>query len=264
MKMDLKKWNVYAVWALSALLCVPLNACDNDDDEQEMMQGVPGGDGGDGGDSGAGDGRDENGEPDLAGHEAVDLGLPSGTLWATMNVGATSVNDYGSFFSWGETSYKSVYDITTYAHCRKSYTTLTKYCLDMNYGSVDNKTVLDMEDDAARAVWGGSWRMPTQAEMQELLDECTCVWTIRERLSGIIFTSANGNSVFFPASGYCYGGDGEERDLKGYYWTSSLSGSFSGNANTLVFDSGDSYRGSANCSVIDRFVGAAVRPVVGR
>lgn len=262
--MDLKKWNVYAVCALSVLLCVPLNACDNDDDEPEFTQGVPGGDEnkentgdeGDGDHSGGNGGNEENGELDLAGHEAVDLGLPSGTLWATMNLGATSYNDYGNGFSWGETSYKSVYDIFTYVYCQKSYTTLTKYCLDMNYGKVDNKIVLDLEDDAARANWGGSWRMPTQTEMQELLDECNCVWTAGEDFTGIVLTATNGNSLFLPASGYFYERNIEERDVRGFYWTSSLSGAFSGNAKTLVFDNG-----AATVDVIDRFVGVAVRPV---
>ena len=100
-------------------------------------------------------------------HEYVDLGLPSGTLWATMNVGANSPEDYGDYFAWGETAPKSVYDWSTYKWCRGLVNTITKYCNSGGYnGFVDNKTELDPEDDAATANWGAEWRMPSFEQMR--------------------------------------------------------------------------------------------------
>lgn len=267
MKKEMKKWNGYAVWIMAALLCMPLNACDDGDDEADVVQVVTGNDGGkDGTDHdgnedrpGTPDEDEGHGELDLAGHEAVDLGLTSGTLWATMNVGAVSPAGYGKQYSWGETQEKSVYEIQTYLYCRGTYTTLTKYCLDMNYGQVDNKTVLVPDDDAAHVAWGGDWRMPTQADVQELLDECTCLWSVQSDVAGMFFIASNGNSVFFPASGYHYQRMWEETGTNGYYWTNTLSGTFSGNACGLEFDAG-----GAENTVIDRFIGCAVRPVAGK
>lgn len=255
--MVLKKWNVYAAWALSAMLCVSLNACGDDDDEAlNPVETVPGNDGNETPDDGGETNHPEEPEFDLAGHEAVDLGLPSGTLWATMNLGATAVEDYGKQYSWGETEEKSAYDIYTYKYCQQSYTTLTKYSWDRNYGEVDNKTVLEPEDDAAQTAWGGSWRMPTQVEMQELIDECTSLWTVRNETMGRLFTGPNGNSIFFPASGYHYTRMWEERGTNGYYWTSSLSMAFCINAHALYFDAQET-----RTKYYDRFVGFSIRPV---
>ena len=85
------------------------------------------------------------------GHEWVDLGLPSGTKWATCNVGATKPEEYGNYYAWGETETKTTYNWSTYKWCNGSAETQTKYCTNSDYGTVDNKTVLDLEDDAARA-----------------------------------------------------------------------------------------------------------------
>ena len=90
------------------------------------------------------------------GHEYVDLGLPSGTKWATCNVGASSPEDYGEYYAWGETETKSTYDWRTYKWCKGSNDTMTKYCTSSSSGTVDNKTVLDPEDDVAHVKWGGS------------------------------------------------------------------------------------------------------------
>ncbi|MBO5975390.1 MAG: hypothetical protein J6P95_06730, partial [Paludibacteraceae bacterium] len=94
----------------------------------------------------------------------IDLGLPSGLKWATCNVGADSPEEYGDYFAWGETTSKTTYDWSTYKWCNGSYYTMTKYCDNSYYGIVDDKTVLDPEDDAAFVNMGGSWRMPTKAE----------------------------------------------------------------------------------------------------
>ena len=106
-------------------------------------------------------------------HEWVDLGLPSGTLWATMNVGASCSEDDGDYFAWGETEPKDVYDWSTYKWCNGSEYTQTKYCSNSDYGTVDYKTELDPEDDAAYVNWGSSWRMPTEQQLKELIYVCT-------------------------------------------------------------------------------------------
>ena len=135
------------------------------------------------------------------GHEYVDLGLS--VKWATCNVGAESPEDYGDYFAWGETTSKSTYNLSTYKYCNGSSTTLTKYNTSSSYGTVDNKTQLDLTDDAARANWGGSWRMPTYAEWTELCEQCTWTWTSQNGVKGYKVTSkSNCNSIFLRATGY--------------------------------------------------------------
>ena len=109
-------------------------------------------------------------------HEWVDLGLPSGTLWATCNVGANTPEEYGDYFAWGETEPKDYYGWNTYKWCNGSRYTLTKYCTDSSYGYngfVDNKAELDPEDDAAYVNWGSSWRIPTTEQQCELYENCS-------------------------------------------------------------------------------------------
>ncbi len=110
--------------------------------------------------------------PDFNGHDYVDLGLPSGTFWATCNVGAMNPEDYGDYFAWGETEPKSYYDWSTYKYCNGSSSTITKYCSDSEYGTVDNKYTLEAIDDAATVNWGGDWRIPTIEEQAELTGAC--------------------------------------------------------------------------------------------
>ena len=187
----------------------------------------------------------------------VDLGLPSGTLWADRNVGADSPEDCGDYFAWGETAPKSYYDWSTYKWCKGSNDTMTKYCTNSIYGTVDNKTVLDLEDDAAYANMSPEWRMPTKDELTELRDYCTWVWTNQNGTNGWKVTGPNGNSIFLPASG-------ERRDSGlyyvgsgGYYWSSSRGGSNPGGAWGLNFASGGHGMGSHN-----RCNGHTVRAVV--
>jgi hypothetical protein len=127
--------------------------------------------------------------------------LPSGTLWATHNVGATKPEEYGGYYAWGETEEKSNYGWSTYKWCNGSSTTFTKYCTDSSYGIIDNKTVLDHEDDVAHVKWGGSWRMPTLDELKELKNNCTWQWATQNGVNGYKVTGANGNSIFLPAAG---------------------------------------------------------------
>ena len=193
------------------------------------------------------------------GHAYVDLGLPSGLLWATCNVGATSPEDYGDYFAWGETTTKSEYNWSTYQHCNGSNSTLTKYCTNADYGNngfVDNQTTLFPEDDAATANWGGDWRMPTEAEWQELLDNTTVTWTQQDGVNGRLFTAANGNTLFLPAAGYRYGSSLDDAGDWGYYWSSSLDTDFPDVAWLFDFGSGGYYM-----YFNYRYIGHSVRPV---
>ena len=159
-------------------------------------------------------------------HESVDLGLPSGTLWATMNIGANAPEDYGDYFAWGETEPKDVYNWSTYKWCNGSNNTLTKYCTDSNYGYngfVDNLTELDLEDDVATINWGPEWRIPSIDQINELRKNCTTEWTTRNGVKGRLFTSnINGASLFLPAAGYRDGHSLYHADTDGFYWSRAL------------------------------------------
>ncbi len=191
------------------------------------------------------------------GHEYVDLGLS--VKWATCNVGATSPEEYGDYFAWGETTPKTTYDWSTYKYCNGTWNTMTKYCIDSEYGTVDNKTVLELTDDAAHVNWGGSWRMPTKAEQDELrnTNNCTWTWTKQNGVNGYKVTSKkNGNSIFLPAAGYRYDSDLNRSGSYGSYWSSSLDASGSSYAYYLYFNSsGVDWNYSYRC------VGHSVRPV---
>ena len=169
----------------------------------------------------------------------VDLGLPSGLLWATCNVGADSPEDYGDYFAWGETTPKDTYYWSNYQYSYINNTTLTKYCNNASYGYngfTDNLTTLLPEDDAATTNWGDGWRMPTEEEWEELLNNTTNTWTTQNGVNGWLFTAANGNSVFLPAAGYR---DASDLILDGYngaYWSSSLYTDNPGHASVLEFD----------------------------
>jgi hypothetical protein len=167
---------------------------------------------------------EENGVGKHKGHEYVDLGLPSGLKWATCNVGADSPEEYGDYFAWGEVEPKPTYDWSTYKY-GTDWNQLTKYCYDRDYGKdgfTDTKTVLDPGDDAATMNWGGTWRMPTIAEQQELIDNCKWNWTTQNGVSGYKVTGPNGNSIFLPAAGYMYEGTLCRDGSRGHYWSSSL------------------------------------------
>ena len=171
----------------------------------------------------------------------VDLGLPSGTLWATCNVGANAPEEYGDYFAWGDTQPKDVYDWSTYQYCNGSYNTLTKYCSGPAYGFTDNLTTLLPEDDAATANWGSDWRMPTKEEWQELLDNTTVTWTQQNGVNGRLFTASNGNSLFLPAAGYRQYSSLNHAGSYGLYWSSSLYTDNPSGAWKLGFISGDCY-----------------------
>ena len=191
-------------------------------------------------------------------HEYVDLGLS--VKWATCNVGATKPEEYGDYFAWGETQPKETYDWSTYKWCNGSYDTQTKYCTDSSYGTVDNKITLDLSDDAARANWGGSWRMPTHAEQYELLNQCTWTWTLQNGVYGYKVTSTKSGytnkSIFLPAAGCRYDSSLNLAGSLGHYWSSSLNTGSPSNAWYVSFV-------SSSVSRVDyiRSGGRSVRPV---
>ena len=194
------------------------------------------------------------------GHDYVDLGLPSGIKWATCNVGASKPEDYGDYFAWGETTTKSTYNWSTYKYCNGSSTTMTKYCTSSSYGTVDNKTTLELSDDAARANWGGSWRMPTATEIDELLKNCTWELTTLNGVKGYKVTGKKAGytdkSIFLPAAGCRSRGNLILAVLYGYYWSSSLNTGSSRSAYGLYFNSSNHRRYDDK-----RYYGQSVRPV---
>ncbi len=174
-------------------------------------------------------------------HEYVDLGLPSGTLWATCNVGANSPEEFGAYFAWGETSPKEEYLWTTYQHCVYDNSAhLTKYCNNAQYGYngyTDNLVELEPEDDAATVNWGSNWRTPTRDEWIELFENTGNIWTLQNGVNGLLFSSSNGNSIFLPAT-FIYEEDGGLEGLfvkEGNYWSSSLDEESSYRANIFIF-----------------------------
>lgn len=193
------------------------------------------------------------------GHEYIDLGLPSGTLWATCNVNASAPEEYGAYFAWGETEEKTVYDWSTYQYCNGSSKTLTKYCTNSSYGTIDNILTLESSDDAAHVHWGGEWRMPTHAEQQELCDCCTWSWSRLNGKSGYWVVGHNGDSIFLPATGGLYETTLYSAGGYGVYWSSSLHDTYSYRAWYTYFSKGTidpEYAGHY------RDCGRAVRPVI--
>ena len=178
-------------------------------------------------------------------YEYVDLGLPSGLKWATCNVGANSPEEYGDYFAWGEVEPKTTYNLDTYKYY--DGVNFTKYT-----GS--DKTVLDPEDDAATANWGGAWRMPTKAEQDELRTKCKWDWTTQNGVNGYKVIGPNGNSIFLPAAGYMDEGTLGDAGLYGGYWSSSR-GSLGG-AHLVGFSSDYVRWYNDYC-----YYGIAVRPV---
>lgn len=181
-----------------------------------------------GGDTGGGGGGSQSSDK----HEWVDLGLSSGTLWATMNVGASKPEDNGDYFAWGETSSKQDYSVASY----KWYNNVTRKYTKYN-PEVDNKTELEPSDDAAYVNWGSKWRMPTKAQFDELRAECTWQWTGH----GYLLTSKkNSKTLFLPAAG-CRRGGSHSSVGSGFYWARTLGTGGPGNAYSFNFYSADVY-----------------------
>ena len=190
----------------------------------------------------------------------VDLGLPSGLLWAACNLGADSPEGYGDYFAWSETATKRLYDWSTYRYCtvdaEGELATLTKYNISTDYGTVDNLTTLDAVDDAAAVRLGNGVRIPTMDEWIELAYNTTTEWTTQNGVAGYRLTASNGNSLFLPAAGFLYGSDHDCADSSGHYWSASLDTDIPYGARYFYFDSEDWGEGSGY-----RFSGASVRAV---
>ena len=196
------------------------------------------------------------------GHAYVDLGLPSGTLWATCNIGADTPEDYGDYFAWGETQPKNYYDWSSYQYCMGRTNKLTRYCNRSNRGYngfTDNLTILQFGDDAATMNWGHDWRTPTRGLWEELVDNTTSKWITRNDVFGRVFYG-NGQSLFLPAAGYRWYDEidsvGYYVGYSGYYWSSSLNANSSDRAWYFHINAGNYYMGTN-----ERYYGQFVRAV---
>lgn len=186
--------------------------------------------------------------PDHNHPHMIDLGLPSGTLWACCNVGASAPEEYGNYYAWGETQPKSVYDWDTY----QFYNSNTGY---VNIGS----DIAGTSYDAATANWGAPWRMPSSAHIKELLNNTTSTWTYENGVRGWKFTGSNGGTVFLPAAGRRWVSGLYFAGSYGYCWSSTLDESDEsdpGYAYYLYFSPGDAY-----WHRYYRLYGLSVRPV---
>ena len=183
-----------------------------------------------------------------------------------LHIGATSPEEYGNYYVWGEVEPKDVYDWTTYKWATVEYSepynsyfldTLTKYNTDSKKGNVDNKTILEIEDDAAHANWGGQWRLPTDAEWTELIDKCKWKWTTRNGVNGYdVMSKTNNNFIFLPAAGnHSHKGLSNVGSF-GCYWANLIPTDSPSNSWHLEFYSSDKYT-----VVNGRFIGQSVRPV---
>ena len=232
-----------AAFFFAAVLPLSLTSCGGDDDDDNTPSG--------GGDNIGGGSNTESK------FIAVDLGLPSGTKWADRNVGASSKTDEGDYFSWGEISAKSTYNWSTYKF--KGPYNLTKYCDKSGFGKdgfTDNKTELDLSDDVARQKWGGSWRMPSKEQFEELLNNTQSDWTTVNGVKGRLFIGENGNSIFLPAAGYRNGTSLSYAGSLAEYWSRTL---YAGNPDYAYY----LYFGSSHVNVdgFYRYYGRTVRPV---
>ena len=191
--------------------------------------------------------------PNANGYEYVDLGLPSGLLWATCNVGANSPEEYGNYYAWGETSTKETYD---YDNCATYGLSISEL---QSQGYIDGAGNLNPQYDAAAANWGGDWRMPTYDELNELRTQCTWTWTTQNGVNGFKVTGPSGASIFLPAAGYRYGSSLNDAGSLGGYWSSTPYENYDSRAYYLIFD--NDYHGMSYGNL--RINGRSVRPVSG-
>lgn len=198
----------------------------------------------------------------IDGFSYVNLGLESGLMWATYNVGATKPSEYGNCFSWAETQTKNLYKWETYKYSQTSEYTLFKYCMDYNNSmTVDSLNVLEPSDDAVTVNWSGEWRMPQSLEAKELINACDWVWTDNYNGTGVAGcvgkSKFNGNTIFFPAFGYASSSSISARNKSVNYWTSSLSSDRSDYAIFFRMQSGEKMGRYTNA----RYFGMPVRGV---
>lgn len=200
---------------------------------------------------------------DGGGCDYVDLCLPSGTLWATCNLGANSPEEYGNYFAWGETEPKAIFTVGNYKYCNGDFYSLTKYCNDPFYGYngiTDNLTVLLAEDDVATVNLGDNWCMPTKEQWQELFDNTDATWTTQNGVFGLLLTTSC-NSLFLPAAGHYNGNTVVAQDIEGVgseglYWSSLLDMNYPITSWMFSFTSNGGGMGTSF-----RYSGQSIRPV---
>ncbi len=185
----------------------------------------------------------------------VDLGLS--VYWASYNLGASSPEEYGDYYAWGETATKQSYSWETYVWCNGTYNTLTKYNDYSSYGKVDYIARLEPEDDAAHVKLGGSWRIPTNDECEDLRYQCTWKWTSQNGVSGYKVTGRTNNSIFIPAAGYMNGSNLDNVGVRGDYWSSDQVDGIPYQACNLDFDDYGFFRHFDD----ERYYGRSIRPV---
>lgn len=153
----------------------------------------------------------------------IDLGLPSGTIWADRNIGANSPEGYGNYYAWGETSPKSDYSWATYFDALdnngNAFKTYFLYDKNFNKGEI---TIVGTNRDAAKKNWSDSWRMPTGPQIKELFDKCIWKWTRQKGINGYLLTGPNGNSIFLPAAGFMHRRTLNEKGESCNYWCGDL------------------------------------------
>ena len=193
---------------------------------------------------------------------AVDLGLS--VNWASINIGATKVQDYGYYYAWGEIERKAKYDEQSYKFFKNGDNhQITKYCSNEEYGNVDNLTTLEKEDDVAYLLLGGDWRMPTEAEWRELFDNCAQEWTCEDGVAGCRLTSKKAGftdkSIFIPANGNYVGSTLDGPGVFGYYWSATLRGSYSDSATGPMVE-----QNGCSCGGFSRIFGRGIRAVCSK
>ena len=189
------------------------------------------------------------------GYEYVDLGLPSGLKWATCNVGAETPEEYGNYYAWGETQPAPGFNYIE-SNCATYGLSISEL---QSQGYIDNEGNLTSSHDAATANWGGSWRMPTEAEQQELSNNCTWEWTTQNNVNGCRVTGPNGSCIFLPAAGLRHGSSLYDDGSIGYFFSSTPYDFNYGSyyACRLYFYYGDEYVHWGD----DRYYGLTIRPI---
>ena len=205
--------------------------------------------------------KDNGGNGTYNGHDYVDLGLWSGTLWATCNVGADTPGEHGDHFAWGETQPKAAYTDSNYIYSKGGYDQFTKYCTKPEFGYngfTDNLKTLEPSDDAATVNWGEGWRTPTISEWIELVTKCSHTFTTINGVNVCVFTGRNGNSISLPVRGRIGDAKSSIEDDIGNYWSTSL------NKGLPFYAKGFQFIVDNDCDIYNDFsrcAGYSVRPV---
>ena len=233
----MKAYNVFSICGLLTLVAYP--SCNNDDetDKPVVYLSCP-----------------DNNHPHM-----IDLGLPSGTMWACCNVDATAPEKFGGHYAWGETNEKADYRAESYQYCTgQDNNGDGRYDEEPQFQHIGDD-IAGSEYDVAHVKWGKSWRMPTLDQIIELVDKCSWKWTSQNDVNGIAVSGKNGGSIFLPAADCRRNDIPTHEDLCGYYWSSTLINFDEYDANYLIFDSQSwAYRHYARTY---RYFGYSVRPV---